>query len=153
MGVDAQIRVLQAQKRAHHQTGAHEQNHGERNFGDDQDGTQLSVRCGWIVRRAGSAQMRSQIKPHGVNRWCHAAYQGTQHGHAEREWKGDAPARFLVWVVGRPDDPKMVGAVAHVLRMHLQLELSDSDLLLAEKRVLQRLNATVDVSSFVKPCQ
>lgn len=66
------------------------------------------------------------------------------------EWKDDAwPARFLVWVVGRPDDQKMVGAVAHVLRLHLQLELSDSDLLLAEKRILQRLNATVDVSSFV----
>lgn len=67
------------------------------------------------------------------------------------EGKGDAmPARFLVWVVGRPDDRKMVAAVAHVLRLHLQLELSDGDLLLAEKRILQRLNATVDVNSFVK---
>ena len=66
------------------------------------------------------------------------------------ERKGDAmPGRFRVWVVGRPDDQKVVGAVAHVLRLHLQLELSDSDLLLAEKRILQRLNATVDVSSFV----
>jgi hypothetical protein len=68
------------------------------------------------------------------------------------EGTGDAmPTRFLVWVVGRPDDPKLVGAVAHVLRLHRQLELSDGDLLLAEKRVLQRLNATVDVNSFVKP--
>ena len=70
------------------------------------------------------------------------------------EWKGDAmPARFLVWVVGRVDDQMMVGAVAHVLRLHLQLTLSDRDLLLAEKRILERLNATVDVSSFVKPRQ
>jgi hypothetical protein len=67
------------------------------------------------------------------------------------ESKDDAvPARFLVWVVGKPDDPKMVGAVAHVLRLHLKLQLSDGDLLLAEKRILQRLNATVDVNSFVK---
>jgi hypothetical protein len=70
------------------------------------------------------------------------------------EGKGDAmPARFRVWMVGRPDDQMMVGALAHVLRLHLELELSDSDLLLAEKRILQRLNATVDVSSFVKPRQ
>lgn len=68
------------------------------------------------------------------------------------ERNGEAmPARFLVWMVGRPDDQKMVGAVAHVLRMHLQLGLSDRDLLLAEMHILQRLNATVDVSSFVKP--
>jgi hypothetical protein len=70
------------------------------------------------------------------------------------EWKGDAMlARFLVWVVGRVDDQMMVGAVAHVLRMHLQLALSDHDLLLAEKRILEWLKATVDVSSFVKPRQ
>ena len=67
------------------------------------------------------------------------------------DWKGEAPpARFLVWVVGAPDDAKIVGAVAHVLRWHLELELSDGDLLLAEKRILQRLKATVDVSSFAK---
>jgi hypothetical protein len=68
--------------------------------------------------------------------------------------KGDAtPARFLVWMVGRPDDQMMVGAVVHVLRWHLQLELSDRDLLLAEERILQRLRATVDASAFVKPRQ
>jgi len=67
------------------------------------------------------------------------------------EREGDAmPVRFLVWVIGRPDDRKMVSAVVHVLRMHLQLQLSDRDVLLAEKSILQRLNTTVDVSSFVK---
>jgi hypothetical protein len=77
-----------------------------------------------------------------------------EHAFLSVESKGDAmPARFLVWMVGRLDDQMMVGAVAHVLRLHLQLELSDSDLLLAEKRILQRLNAAVDVSSFVKPRQ
>ena len=70
------------------------------------------------------------------------------------EWKGDAmPARFLVWMVGRVDDQMMVAAVTHVLRLHLQLAISDRDLLLAEKRILQRLNATVDKSTFVKPRQ
>lgn len=68
--------------------------------------------------------------------------------------KNDArPPRFLVWMVGKPYDQMMVGAVAHVLRLHLQLDISDHDLLLAEERILQRLNSTVDVSSFVKPRQ
>jgi len=67
------------------------------------------------------------------------------------ESRGDAlPARFLVWIVGRVDDKMIVAAVTHVVRLHLQLGLSDQDLLLAQKRVLQRLNATIDVSSFVK---
>jgi hypothetical protein len=67
------------------------------------------------------------------------------------EWKNDAqPARFLIWIVGKVDDSMLVGAVAHVFRQHLQLTLSDQDLLLAEKRILDHLNATVDVNSFVK---
>jgi hypothetical protein len=67
------------------------------------------------------------------------------------EWLNDArPARFFIWIVGKVDDPMLVGAVAHVLRQHLQLSLSDQDLLLAEKRILDRLKATVDVDSFVK---
>jgi hypothetical protein len=66
--------------------------------------------------------------------------------------QGDAmPARFLVWMVGR--DQTMVAAVTHVLRLRFQLALRDRDLLLAEKRILERLNATIDVSSFVKPRQ
>lgn len=61
-----------------------------------------------------------------------------------------APARFLVWVVGKSNDEKLVGAVAHVLRLHLRSDLSDADLLGAERRIVRRLDATVDANAFVK---
>lgn len=61
-----------------------------------------------------------------------------------------APERFLVWLVGEPDDSKVVGAVAHVLRLHLRLDISDADLLIAEKRIARRVGATVNVNAFRK---
>ena len=64
--------------------------------------------------------------------------------------RAGGPQRFLVWLVGDPDDSKVVGAIAHVLRMHMRLEISDADLLTAEKRIVRHINATVSVNSFVK---
>lgn len=58
------------------------------------------------------------------------------------------PPRFLVWMVGAPSDSKIVAAVVHVLAQHLQLDLSEADLASAERRILLRLGATVDVHSF-----
>ena len=59
-------------------------------------------------------------------------------------------ARFLVWIVDKPSDQNLVAAIMHVLRLHLDLNLSDADLNSAAQRILRQLNATVDVKSFVK---